>query len=235
MSDYQLSKGQHETPEKGRCAMEWVAYLAGEPHSDAPVCVSPLLRSLGISLNDWLPDDQRQRMRPYLARMIGTADDGLDVQRAFVCADWAVRECVPLVFDLVPELMIEAEALRSLSPICDVASAGAAAEVAKAAGAAAKAARAAGYDRAAARAATRAAKAAAAAGAARAAARATAWAPATAATKAVDEAARAAARAAKAVAYDSIFSPGGLLDRLLPMEVVQIPVVAEWRQVCEIA
>ena len=35
-SDYTLAYGTHATPEDGRCAMEWVSHLAGEPHSDQP-------------------------------------------------------------------------------------------------------------------------------------------------------------------------------------------------------
>ena len=35
-SEYWLAHGPHATPEDGRCAMEWVSYLAGEPHSDQP-------------------------------------------------------------------------------------------------------------------------------------------------------------------------------------------------------
>ena len=76
-SDYRLGYGTHATPEDGRCAMEWVSYLAGEPHSDHPACVSPVLRAFCMTLNDSLEDTPRQRLRPYLARTIGTSDDGL--------------------------------------------------------------------------------------------------------------------------------------------------------------
>jgi len=93
--DYTLSYGTHATPEEGRCAMEWVSYLAGEPHSDSPSCVSPVLRALCISLNDGLPDAPRQRLRPYLARTIGTAGDGLDEQRAWLAMDWLIRTYTP--------------------------------------------------------------------------------------------------------------------------------------------
>src|ERR1700752_2452214 len=74
-TDYTLAYGTHSTPEDGRCAMEWVSYLAGEPHSDEPACVSPVLRIFCATLNDALDDDRRQRLRPYLTRTIGTADD----------------------------------------------------------------------------------------------------------------------------------------------------------------
>ena len=82
-TDYALAYGTHATPEDGRCAMEWVSYLAGEAHSDEPACVSPVLRAFCTTLNDSLEDVPRQRLRPYLARTIGTATDGLD-EGAFV-------------------------------------------------------------------------------------------------------------------------------------------------------
>ena len=72
-TDYTLAYGTHANPEDGRCAMEWVSHLAGEPHSDQPKCVSPVLRAICIALNDALDDEPRQRLRPYLARTIGTA------------------------------------------------------------------------------------------------------------------------------------------------------------------
>ena len=93
--DYALAYGTHARPEDGRCAMEWVSHLAGEPHTDAPACVSPVLRALCIALNDGLDDVRRQRLRPYLTRTIGTAGDGLDTERAWLAMDWLVRTYTP--------------------------------------------------------------------------------------------------------------------------------------------
>jgi hypothetical protein len=90
-TDYTLSWGTHADPDDGRCAMEWVSYLAGEPHSDQPRCVSPVLRAFCTALNDSLEDEPRQRLRPYLARTIGTADDGLDEARSWMAMDWLIR------------------------------------------------------------------------------------------------------------------------------------------------
>ena len=91
-SDYTLAYGTHASPEQGRCAMEWVSYLAGEEHSDQPACVSPVLRAVCIALNDGLEHEPRQRLRPYLARTIGTAGDGLDPARAWMALDWLIRD-----------------------------------------------------------------------------------------------------------------------------------------------
>lgn len=78
MTDYTLHSGSHLPLDGKRCAMEWVAYLAGEPHSDNPVCVDHFLTSFCIALNDMAGGDQRQRLRPYLGRTIGTVGDGVD-------------------------------------------------------------------------------------------------------------------------------------------------------------
>ena len=78
---YFLAHGPHATRENGMCAMEWTAYLAGEAHSDSPKCVSGVLRNWFVGLNDAMLDHDRQRLRPYLARTIGTMDDGHDQER----------------------------------------------------------------------------------------------------------------------------------------------------------
>jgi hypothetical protein len=75
--------------------MEWVSHLAGEPHSDQPTCVSPVVRAFCIALNDGLDDGPRQRLRPYLTRTIGTAGDGLDDTRAWMAMDWLIRTYTP--------------------------------------------------------------------------------------------------------------------------------------------
>jgi hypothetical protein len=69
--------------------MEWVSHLAGEPHNDRPACVSPALRSFCVALNDGLGNRERQRMRPYPTRTIGTVEDGLATARGWMALDWS--------------------------------------------------------------------------------------------------------------------------------------------------
>jgi hypothetical protein len=115
--DYTLKHGSHKSPQDGLCAMEWVSYLAGEKHSDSPVCVDPVLQSFGIALNDNWSDEQRQKLRPYLARCIGTANDGRSMERSWLAMDWLIRTYTPAFLDLRPELKGHAEKLRALSPV----------------------------------------------------------------------------------------------------------------------
>jgi hypothetical protein len=116
-ADYRLAYGTHASPQDGRCAMEWVCHLTGEPHSDQPACVSPVVRATCIALNDGLDDEPRQRLRPYLTRTIGTAEDGLDEARGWMAMDWLVRVYTPVWLELAGDA--NAADLRSLAPVLD--------------------------------------------------------------------------------------------------------------------
>jgi hypothetical protein len=94
-TDYTLAYGTHATAADGRCAMEWVSFLAGELHGDDPTCVSPVMRAYCTTLNDSLDDGPRQRLRPYLTRTIGTVEDGLDEERSWMAMDWLIRTYAP--------------------------------------------------------------------------------------------------------------------------------------------
>jgi hypothetical protein len=117
-SDYILAYGTHASPQDGRCAMEWVSYLAGEPHSDQPACVSPVLRAMCIALNDGLDQEPRQRLRPYLARTIGTATDDLDTRRGWMAMDWLARVYAPAWLHLAG-LTDRAQRLESAAEVAD--------------------------------------------------------------------------------------------------------------------
>ncbi|MFZ0043069.1 MAG: hypothetical protein WAK93_17300, partial [Solirubrobacteraceae bacterium] len=112
--------------------MEWVSYLANEPHSDDPVCVSPVIRAICIALNDSLEPGPRQRLRPYLGRTIGTAGDGHDTARAWMAMDWLIRVYTPTWLRRAG-LQRPAEELQSLRAIVDVRTLGPALDVLEAA------------------------------------------------------------------------------------------------------
>ena len=115
---FRLDSGSHGKFETGHCAMEVVAWLAGEGHTDAPECASPVLRSFTISLNDQWDATQRQKLIPFLPRMVGTAGDGQDEARSYLALDWLIRTYTPAWLDLAG-LTAEAQELRDLRRIVD--------------------------------------------------------------------------------------------------------------------
>ena len=78
----ELVSGSIGDPGEGRmCLMSLVAFLAGEAHSDAPRCASPLIQTFAVPVNDHMPHAARQRLKPFAPRIIGT-NDGFDPVRA---------------------------------------------------------------------------------------------------------------------------------------------------------
>lgn len=114
----ELAHGGHDNRDDGVCATEAVAWLAGEEHSDHPKCLSPILGQFLRTWNDALDGEGRRRLKPYLPRTIGTAGDGKDDLRGWLCADWLIRVYTPAWLELggVKE---SAAALRVLAPITD--------------------------------------------------------------------------------------------------------------------
>ena len=77
----ELSKGRHNSPEEGACVMELASMLAGEPFSDHPVSVCPVIGSCLRAYNDWIDDDRRQDLYRYASKVVGTRAPQ-EVQRA---------------------------------------------------------------------------------------------------------------------------------------------------------
>lgn len=92
----QLIVGKGSRRRARLCIMTFVALLAGERHTDAPAAASPLVRQFAIILNDGMPDDQRQRLKPFAPRIIGTRD-ARDPERGALL-HMALRE------EIVPQL-----------------------------------------------------------------------------------------------------------------------------------
>ena len=93
-----LVYGSHGNRDDGLCAMEVVAYLAGESHSDHPDCACPVLTGYTIRMNDAMTDEWRQRLKPYLPLLIESRD-GREVERAELLAWRAVQVFLPLALD----------------------------------------------------------------------------------------------------------------------------------------
>ena len=109
----QLDVGKHSTFANGHCAMEVVAWLADEGHTDTPACASPVLRRYTIQLNDRWSHEQRQELVPYLPRMVGTAGDGQDEARLEIAHQALVTDLLPAWLRLAG-MDAEADALASV-------------------------------------------------------------------------------------------------------------------------
>lgn len=85
----------HSHPRRGSrlSILELAAWLAGEPHSDDPVTVSPVLRVYARELAAGLDDGLRQTMRRQATRLAGTGrfDDATERRRSWLLADRLLR------------------------------------------------------------------------------------------------------------------------------------------------
>jgi hypothetical protein len=108
-----LKEGFHETREAGVCAMELVSWLAGEPHSDAPQCACVALTAYVATVNDLFNDTERQLLKPFLPRLIGTRDDK-SKERSELLAFRAGNVFAPIALEIAG-LREEAQALRTVS------------------------------------------------------------------------------------------------------------------------
>src|SRR3954467_13303307 len=68
-----LRRGKHASPEKGVCVMELASMLAGEPFSDRPQAVCPVIGAYLRSYNDVVDDERRQDLYRYASEAIGSA------------------------------------------------------------------------------------------------------------------------------------------------------------------
>jgi hypothetical protein len=67
-----LSKGKHASPEDGACVMELASMLAGEPFTDHPASVCPVIGSFLRSYNDSIDEQRRQSLYEYASKVVGT-------------------------------------------------------------------------------------------------------------------------------------------------------------------
>jgi hypothetical protein len=114
-----LSPGEHFSIEEGCNAMEAVSYLAGEPWSSTPRCVSSVITTFLRRWNDDLSSDElRDRLlKPLIPTILdATRDPRHEEIWARMCADWVVREYAPTFLRLAG-LQAWAEQLEALPSI----------------------------------------------------------------------------------------------------------------------
>ena len=87
-----LSKGKHDSPEDGACVMELASMLAGEPFSDRPQSVCPVIGAFLRAYNDRIDDGPRQDLYAYAAKVVGSrASEDVQQARAERLRAWALE------------------------------------------------------------------------------------------------------------------------------------------------
>ncbi|MEO6595589.1 MAG: hypothetical protein ABIP94_12625 [Planctomycetota bacterium] len=92
-----LQRGAHASRDDGMCAMEMVAWLAGEAHSDEPVCSCPVLSAFVRACNDAMTDEARNRhLRPLVPLLVNTRGKAAaERARGMLVIDTLVRRLLP--------------------------------------------------------------------------------------------------------------------------------------------
>jgi len=117
-----LDEGGHSDFNNGVCAMEAAAYIVGEPWSDHPQCVCPVIATFMRLWNDALPDGKRtELLLPLIPATVGTrGSDEPANRRATMANDWLVRVHTPAWLRLAG-LTGHADTLANLPEITDFA------------------------------------------------------------------------------------------------------------------
>ncbi|MHC4816120.1 MAG: hypothetical protein ACYTFN_23925 [Planctomycetota bacterium] len=133
LEQFPISRGAHESRDDGLCAMEMVAWLAGEEHSDDPRCACPVIASYVRALNDCLPSnaDRERHLRRLLPQLVNTRSHlQLRRRRAFRVADHGARVLAAMFFEARGDREAAAR-MRALAPIQNRARAQAAHDLAR--------------------------------------------------------------------------------------------------------
>src|SRR4051812_40326993 len=119
-SNLPLKVGSHApNTDQEWCLLEAAAYVAGEPWSDHPGCVSRVIGAFGRSFNDNLDDAGRARLAPFIPKLIGTNTGEADEdRRAWLIADWMTHVHLPTWLDAAG-MHDQAQLVRALPRITD--------------------------------------------------------------------------------------------------------------------
>jgi hypothetical protein len=84
-----LARGKHRTPADGACVVELASMLAGEPFSDHPDSVCPVIAAVLRAYNDAIDDAARQSLYDYAGRIVGSRSPGVEQARGDRLVAWA--------------------------------------------------------------------------------------------------------------------------------------------------
>lgn len=110
---YDLRRGSSSDPSTGACTMDAVSWFAYGHLGDHPECASPVLTGYVIIGQDAMSHRERQRLKPFIFRLIGSRDPAAESVRARILVLAAVRRFAPMAVEALG-YRCEAETMRAL-------------------------------------------------------------------------------------------------------------------------
>ena len=92
---FDLRKGNSTDPRDGACLMDAVSWLEYGTLGDHPPCVCPIIAAFARGVNDAMNDEERQSLKVYMPRLVGTVDPDSEQARAEYLAWQAIRVFAP--------------------------------------------------------------------------------------------------------------------------------------------
>jgi hypothetical protein len=111
---FNLRQGNSNDPRNGACLLDAVSWFEYGRLGDSPACVCPVIRAFARGINDAMNDADRQRLKVFIPRLVGTVDPEAEQTRAEYLAWQAIRVFAPLALDAAG-LRDEAERMRTFS------------------------------------------------------------------------------------------------------------------------
>ena len=96
---YDLRSGSSSDPREGACTMDAVSWFAYGHLGDHPECACPVLTSYVTVGQDAMPHNVRQRLKPFIFRLIGSRDPTAESSRARILTLAAACRFAPLLLE----------------------------------------------------------------------------------------------------------------------------------------
>lgn len=109
--NFELRRGNTDHPRNGACLMDAARWIVYREIGDDPECACPVIRAYAIRINDTLPDDERQRLKQFILRVVGNRDPENEMARA----EYLVKQTA----DMIVPIALEAEAAALRGPVSE--------------------------------------------------------------------------------------------------------------------
>ncbi len=118
---YDLRRGSSDHPRHGACLFDAGMWLVYGKIGDNPPCSCPIIRPYAIALNDRMPNNERQKLKPFILRVVGNRDpESEELRKHFIILETA-RKVVPKAFDEKwPSLAAKARAIPDNATYADI-------------------------------------------------------------------------------------------------------------------